>query len=146
MGSAPLYTVFDRGPRVCCVVCMCAEAGTCWLARSLCRKGKGGGCCLCLCRGLVLIRHPLGRHRVLAADVLLLMHVLLVGHLLLLFRGDVSVLRHPTSSTGHVCLRGGDLLVVHFFGGLDVRFAVDAVFTALWWFGCVEACLQKMVG
>lgn len=36
--------------------------------------------------------------------------------------------------------------MVHFFGGFDVGFAVDAVFTALWWFGRVEACLRKIGG
>ena len=61
----------------------------------------------------MLIWHALRWHWVLTADILLL-HVLLIGHLLLLFWGDV-VLRQATS-TRHVGLRRGDLLVIDFFG------------------------------
>lgn len=65
----------------------------------------------------MLIRQTLGWHWVLATDILLL-HVLLIGHLLLLFGGNV-VLRY-TTSTRHVCLRRRDLGVVDFLWRLDV--------------------------
>jgi len=54
----------------------------------------------------------------LAADTcLLLLHILLVGHLLLLFGSDV-VLWHAGASR-HAGLWGGDLRVVDVFGGVD---------------------------
>lgn len=88
----------------------------------------------------MLIRHALWRHGILTADVLLL-HVLLIGHLLLLFWGDVVGLRHA-ASTGHVCLRRRDLRVTDFFGRLDVGLAIDTVLAALWRLGRVQTGLQ----
>lgn len=89
----------------------------------------------------MLIWHALWWHRVLAANVLLL-HVLLVGHLLLLFRGDVVGLRRHASSSRHVCLRCGDLRVIDVFRGLDIGFAVDTVLTTLRRLGRIETSLQ----
>lgn len=89
----------------------------------------------------MLIGHTLGWHWILAADILLL-HVLLVGHLLLLFGGNVMGLRHAPA-TGHVRLWRRYLWVVDFFGRLYVRLAIDTVLAALRGLRCVETGLQQ---
>lgn len=89
----------------------------------------------------MLIGHTLGWHWILTADILLL-HVLLVGHLLLLFGCNVMGLRHATS-TGHVRLRGRYLRMVDFFGRLYVGLAIDTIFTALGRLRCIETGLQQ---
>ena len=95
----------------------------------------------------MLIGHALRGHGILAGyALLLLLHILLIGHLLLLFGGDV-MLRHGacthSACTGHVCLRGGNLRVVDIFRRIDVGFAVDAVFAPLWRFGGIQTCLRR---
>jgi len=87
--------------------------------------------------------HPrLRGHGVLPARVLrLLLHVLRVGHLLLLLGGHV--LRGHAAATRHVGGLGGDLGVGDVFGGVDGGFAVDAVFVAGAGFGRVEAGLGR---
>lgn len=89
------------------------------------------------------MRHPrLRRHGVLPAGVLgLLLHVLRVGHLLLLLGGHV--LWGHAASARHGRGLGGDLGMVDVFGGVDGGFAVDAVFVAGAGFGRVEAGLGR---
>lgn len=81
----------------------------------------------------------LRRHGILIANALLLLHVLLVGHLPLLLGRHVG--RRQVPHAGRRLLRR-DLGVVDVFGGVDGRFAVDAVLVAGCRLGRVQACLR----
>lgn len=79
-------------------------------------------------------------HRVLTAHaLLLLLHVLLVRHLLLLFRRDVVGRDAGVVANGG--RRRGNGGVRDLFGRVDVRFAVDAVFGPRGGLGRVQTCL-----
>ena len=92
-----------------------------------------------VCGHVTLWRHGIGSTNAL----LLLLHILLIGHLLLLLGSDV-VLCHPTAApTWHICLWGGNLLMVHVFGGFGAFVGIDAVLIACGWLGSVEAGLES---
>lgn len=74
------------------------------------------------CGHVTLWRHGIGP----ADTLLLLLHVLLVCHLLLLFRGDVVLWHTASAPTWHICLWGGNLLMVYVFGGFRLIVSVDA--------------------
>lgn len=90
-----------------------------------------------------LVRHPtLWGHRVLAANVLLILHVLLVCNLLLLF-GCHVVRRHASTASWHACLWGRDLRMAHVFRRLSIVVGIDAVLVAWRRLGRIEACLRR---
>ena len=93
------------------------------------RRESGSACLLFLKFGIGHI--TLWGHWVRSTDaLLLLLHVLLIGHLLLLLWSD-EVLWDPSApTTGHICLWGGNLLMAHVFGRLGTLVGIDAVLIA----------------
>ena len=93
-------------------------------------------------RWRVLLHHTLWRHGVVSSDALLLiLHILLVCHLVLLFRCHSVVWRH-TAASRHACLWSWDLRVVDVFRRVDGRFGVHAVLVPWSRLGRIEACLE----
>ena len=89
-----------------------------------------------VCSHITLWGHRIGT----ANALLLLLHILLVCHLLLLLWSNV--MRHTTSApTWHICLWGGDLLVIDIFGRVGVIIGIDAILVVRSWLGRIEAGL-----
>ena len=91
---------------------------------------------------LGLVLHPtLGGHRILPANPLLCLHVLLVRHMLLLL--GCHVLRCHALAARHAGLWGWDLGVVHVFGRVDSRFGINTVLVARCRLGRIKASLGR---
>ena len=76
------------------------------------------------------LSHPtLGRHGILAANVLLILHILLVCHMLLLF-GSHVMRGHSSATARHACLWRRDLRMVHVFRRIAAFLFSNAVLIA----------------
>ena len=85
----------------------------------------------------------LGWHWVLSDIALLLLHVLLVGHLLLLF-GREAILRLHTRASWHGSLLGWNLGVADIFWRIYGLFAFHTILVVLRRFGGIQARLQHV--
>ena len=92
---------------------------------------------------LLLMRHSrLRGHRILSSHPLLRLHVLLIGYLLMLFRGDVIGV-HARVATRHSGLRCRDLWVADVFRRVYGGIPVDAVLRAWRRFGRIQTRLRE---